>query len=223
MFPLVFPVLGTWHTAEVQQETGEWDQDWYHVVESVNVFLRWWMSLGLSLLVCVSSACRVRQAVMWKSRAALRRSPPNVFFSRGDAAQTLLCKNTLVLTGEKYKKQVFCLNLVDSINQIYEDLKGETETTGIIFVCICPFLPRMADNYLWSSYLILKCTCFPHWTYLLPTAPWKCWNLFCRWVVLLAAICNSATRCHQSCTLDRKHALTFWVFVFRPKLSYIIC
>lgn len=32
--------------------------------------------------------------------------------------------------------------------QIFADLKGDAKTTGIIFVCICPFLPRMAHNYL---------------------------------------------------------------------------
>lgn len=141
----------------------------------------------------LSSVLRVRLAGRWKSRAAVRRSLPNVFFSRGDVAPRSPYKNTSVLTGEKYKKQVFCRNLVDSIVKFLQILKGETKTTGIIFVCICPFLPRMADNYLWSSYMILKCACFSHWTYLLPTALLKCWNLFCSWV------------CSAGCSMRFRH------------------
>lgn len=139
MFLSVVPVFGTWHPTEVQQETGESQQNRCHLWESLNVSVVQWMSLRPSLLVCLSSVRRVQLAVRWKSQAALRRSLPNVFFSRWDAAQRSPYKNTSVLTGEKYKKQVFCLNLVDSIVKFLQILKVKLKLLVLSLYAFAPF------------------------------------------------------------------------------------
>ena len=120
-------------------------------------------------------------------------------------------KNTSASTGKKYKKQVFCLNLVDSIFKCIQILKVKLKLLVLSLYIIFPFHPRMADNYLWIWYE-KNVLVFPYWTYLLPTAPWKCWNLFYLWLVLQVAICSSATRGHRSCTLDsNERALSCFV------------
>lgn len=139
MFLSVIPVFGTWHPTEVQQETGEPHRT--DVVEPLNESVVR-VSLRPSLLVCVSSVRRVRLAGRWKSQAALRRSLPNVFFSRGDVAPRSPYKNTSVLTGEKYKKQVFCLNLVDSIVKFLQILKVKLKLLVLSLYAFAPSSPE---------------------------------------------------------------------------------
>lgn len=183
MFFSVFPFFGTWHTTEVQQETGESEQNWYHVVKSVHIFMIQWVWLRLSLLVCVSSLHRVHQAVRWKSRAALRKNLPNVFFSRGDTA----LENTTVSTGEKYKQQVFCLNLVDSIVKY---IQVKLKLLVLYLYAFSPFSPEWHKTIYGFCIWYEKLLVFPQWTYLLPTPPSKCWNLFCSLFVGCSAGCN---------------------------------
>lgn len=131
-------------------------------------------------------------------------------------------KNTSVSTGKKYKWQVFCLNLVDSIVKYIQILKVKLKLLVLSFHAFSNFLPRMADSYLWIPYLIWKCACFSTLNTSAAESSLKVLELVLFVVVLQVAICSSTTRCHRSRTLDcNDHALSFFPFTKIRRILWV--
>lgn len=132
-------------------------------------------------------------------------------------------KNTSVSTGKKYKHQVFCLNLMDSVKYI------QLWKVKLLVLSLYTF-PQSPQNgrqlfmdSVFEKYMKM-CLFFHIWTHLLPTAPLKCWNLLYSWVVLQVAIYSFTTRCHPSSTLDcNDHALSFCYLGFFWVLFFLFC